>query len=60
MAKREKYVVISGRPAWFESPYNVTTYGNIDAALNAYKAEKERVGDNVRLARIVLDYGEEI
>lgn len=60
MAKKEKYVVITGQPTWFESPYSVTTYANIDAAMKAYEAAREINGDNVRLARIVLDYGEEV
>ena len=28
MTKKEKYVVITGQPTWFESPYSVTTYAN--------------------------------
>lgn len=60
MAKHQKYVVISGNPAWYQSPYTVMTYENIDAALKAYDEERVRSGDDVRLARIVLDYGEKV
>jgi len=58
--ERQKYVVISGNPAWYQTPYAVLTYENIDAALKAYDDERARCGDNVRLARVVLDYGEKV
>ena len=59
-AKKEKYVVISALPTWFEQHYSVRTFIDINEAMREYEKERECAGDNVRLARIVLDYGEEV
>ena len=59
-SKREKYVVISGSPTWFEPHCSVKTFMDINEAMKEYEKERKYAGDNVRLARIVLDYGEEV
>ena len=52
----DKYVLIYGEG----DHVCCLTYCNAKAAVEAYRFAKATYGDNVRLARVVLDYGDEI
>ena len=51
-----KYVVIYGSG----DTTCVLTYANVRAAVEAYRYAVEIYGDEVRLAKVVLDYGDQV
>lgn len=56
MAKKQTYVLIYGSG----SSVVCLNYYNARAAIAAYREAKKIYGDNIRLAKVVVDYGEEV
>lgn len=57
--KSEKYTVIVYE-GWTIHSHSVYTYKNFKEALNQYRLQRAIYGDNVRICKVVVDYGEEV